>query len=292
MSWQLFLLNRHLRWFEKPALARHDKDRLRRSFAFRSRLFFHAPWASVFRRDTLGGVPVQWARAHGAGAAPVILYLHGGAYVFGSSDTHRAMLARISSLTGLPACLPDYRLAPEHPFPAQIEDALDCYRALRARHAVILGGDSAGGGLAFALLHEILRLGLDRPEGLFAFSPLTDVTFSGASVTENAGRDNLLTAERIGEMLEMFLGNRDPADPRASPLLGRFDGAPPVWMTVGDTEILRDDAVRMQAALQAQGVTSVLHVKPDHPHVWPIFHNILPEANATLRDLAGWIRSL
>ncbi|WP_417725892.1 alpha/beta hydrolase [Roseovarius sp.] len=292
MSWQLTLLNRHLRWFEKPALARHDKDRLRRSFAFKSRLYFHAPRGSRFRFENLGGVSVQWAQARGAAHGPVILYLHGGAYVFGSSTTHRAMLAKLSALTGLPACLPDYRLAPEHAFPAQIEDTLACYRALRTEHDVIIGGDSAGGGLAFALLHEILAQGLAPPMGLFAFSPLTDVTYSGASVTENAARDTVLTTDRIGEMLGMFLGAQDPKDPRASPLFGRFEGAPPVWMTVGDTEILRDDAVRMQAVLSAQGVQSVLDVKPDHPHVWPIFHNILPEAGASLRDLAGWIRSL
>ena len=292
MSWQLRLLNRHLRWFEKPALARHDKDRLRRSFAFKSRLYFHAPPGSAFQRDILDGVPVQWARARGVQPAPVILYFHGGAYVFGTSTTHRAMLAKLSALTGLPACLPDYRLAPEHAFPAQIDDALACYRALRATHEVIIGGDSAGGGLALALLHEILAQGLAPPMGVFAFSPLTDVTYSGASVAENAARDCVLSATRIGEMLEMFLRGQDPRDPRASPLFGRFTGAPPVWMTVGDTEILRDDTLRMQAALVAQGVQSVLSVKPDHPHVWPIFHNVLPEAGQTLRDLAGWIRSL
>lgn len=294
MSWQLVLLNRHLRWFEKPALARHDKDRLRRSFAFKARLYFHAPRGSRFERGRLGAVPVQWARARGAvrGQGPVLLYFHGGAYVFGTSDTHRAMLARLSALTGLESCLPDYRLAPEHPFPAQIEDALACYRGLRAEREVILGGDSAGGGLALALLHEILRQGLDAPAGLFAFSPLTDVTFSGASVRENTLRDNVLTAERIGEMLAMFLGAQDPADPRASPLFGRFEGAPPVWLTVGDTEILRDDALRMQTALKAQGVTSEVHLRPDHPHVWPIFHNILPEAQASLCELANWLRSL
>lgn len=292
MSWQLALLNRHLRWFERPALAQHDKDRLRRSFAFKSRLYFHPPLGSSFRRDSLGGVPVQWAQARGAAPEPVLLYLHGGAYVFGSSDTHRAMLAKLSALTGLRACLPDYRLAPEHPFPAQIADALACYRALRATHEVILGGDSAGGGLALALLHEILAQGLSRPRAVFAFSPLTDVTFSGASVRENAARDSVLTADRIGEMLEMFLGAQDARDPRASPLFGRFEGAPPVWMTVGDSEILRDDAVRMHSALLAQGVKSELHVKEDHPHVWPLFHNILPEAGRTLGQLASWIKAL
>lgn len=292
MSWQLVLLNRYLRWVERPALARQPIDRLRRCFEFKAKIHFHGPRGRIYRRDAVAGVPVQWVQAHDVGEGPVILYLHGGAYVFGSSDSHRAMLAAFSALTGRVACLPDYRLAPEHPFPAPIEDALACYRVLRARGEVILGGDSAGGGLALALLHEILRQGLERPLGLFAFSPLTDMTFSGASVRDNEGRDTLLSARRIGEVLADYLGGHDAADPRASPLFGAFAGAPPVWLSVGDTEILRDDALRMQDALVRQGVRSVLHVRPDHPHVWPMFHNILPEAGATLRDLAGWIRSL
>ncbi|HKL66009.1 MAG TPA: alpha/beta hydrolase [Roseovarius sp.] len=294
MSWQLALLNRHLRWFEKPALARLPVARLRRSFEIKSKIYFHAPRGSAYRRDSLADVPVQWAQARGVGEAdgPVMLYLHGGAYVFGSSDTHRAMLAKLSALTGLRACLPDYRLAPEHPFPAQIEDAMAVYRALRAEHEVIVGGDSAGGALALALLHEILAQGVAPPMGVFALSPLADMTFSGGSITENAARDVVLSPGRIEEMREMFLAGHDPADPRASPLRGQYEGAPPVWMAVGDTEILRDDSVRMQARLEAQGVESVLHVAPDHPHVWPLFHNVLPEAKATLSDLAAWIRAL
>ncbi|WP_297767700.1 alpha/beta hydrolase [uncultured Roseovarius sp.] len=292
MSWQLSLLNRHLRWFEKPALARLPVGRLRRSFEIKSKIYFHAPRGSVYRRARLADVPVQWAQARDAGDGPVILYLHGGAYVFGSSDTHRAMLAKLSALTGLRACLPDYRLAPEHAFPAQIDDALACYRTLRAQHEVIIGGDSAGGALALALLHEILAQGIAPPKGVFALSPLADMTFSGASITENAARDVVLSPGRIEEMRGMFLAGQSPEDPRASPLRGHFKGAPPVWMAVGDTEILRDDAVRMHEALETQGVRSVLQVKHDHPHVWPLFHNVLPEAKATLHDLSEWISSL
>lgn len=289
MSWQLALLNKYLRRFEKPALARYGVGRLRKAFDIKARLFFHGPRSVAYQRDTLGGVPVQWAKARNAGPAPVILYLHGGAYVFGSSDSHRAMLGTLSSLTGLPACLPDYRLAPEHPFPAQINDALACYCALRADHPVIIGGDSAGGGLALALLHEILQRDLPQPQRVFAFSPLTDMTYSGASVVENADADNVLTTTRLDEMTGLFLGSHDPLDPSASPLFGQFTGAPPVWLAAGDTEFLRDDTVRMHAALQAQNVDCTHIIARDHPHVWPIFHNILPEGRSTLHDLAAWI---
>lgn len=289
MSWQRGLLNWYLRRFERPALERHPPDRIRRRFELKSRLSFHPPRASRFRRDRLADVPVQWVTAKGALGRAVMLYFHGGAYVFGSSSTHRAMLAKLSALTGLPACLPDYRLAPEHPFPAQIADALACYRALSDDHPVIIGGDSAGGGLALALLAEVLRQDLPRPDAVFAFSPVTDMTFSGASITSNADRDVVLPANSIARMTELFLAGEDPRDPRASPLFANFAGAPPVWLTASDSELLLDDALRMHRALQERKVESCLRIERNHPHVWPIFHNMLPEANRTLRFLAQWI---
>ncbi len=292
MSWQLVLLNRYLRWIEKPALARHAPERLRRSFETNAKIYFHGPRGAVFRRDRLSNVPVQWAVARQAHRPETILYLHGGGYVFGSSDTHRAMAATLSDLSGMAVCLPDYRLAPEHPFPAQIEDALAVYRAISASGEVVLGGDSAGGGLALALLHEVRRHGLRPPLGCFAFSPIVDMTFSSPSVQENAESDNVLVADRIDEMLGMYLREKEPEDPRASPLFGAFSGSPPVWLTAGDTELLRDDAVRMGEILDRQGVDVCVTIKPDHPHVWPLFHNVLPEGKATLREVAHWIRSL
>ncbi|MET4104165.1 monoterpene epsilon-lactone hydrolase [Roseovarius sp. MBR-78] len=290
------LLNAWLRLTEKRRLTREqDPVALRRSFEVKARLFFHAPRGTGFARESIAGVPVQWVAARGVarGAGPVILYFHGGGYVFGSSDTHRAMLGLLSSETGLPACLPDYRLAPEHPFPAAVEDGLAVWRALAARPGgVILGGDSAGGGLALAVLAEGLRQGLPPPRGLFAFSPLTDLTFSGESLRQNARADVMLPASRAEEIATLYLQGAAADDPRASPLLADFTGAPPVWLVVGDTEILRDDTRRMAARLRAQGVAVAERIEGDLPHVWPIFHNILPEARASLRDVAGWIRSL
>ncbi|MDZ7710682.1 MAG: alpha/beta hydrolase [Roseovarius sp.] len=296
MSLARRLLNPWLRLAEKRALAREtDPVAIRRSFETKARLFFHAPRGTGFARERIADVPVQWAVARGVARkdAPLLLYFHGGGYVFGSSDTHRAMLGRLSMEAGLPACLPDYRLAPEHPFPAAMEDALAVWRAVAARPGgVILGGDSAGGGLALALLGEILRQGLPPPKGLFAFSPLTDFTFSGESLRENAGADVVLPASRAKEIARLYLRDAAVEDPRASPLVADFTGAPPVWLTAGDTEILLDDTRRMAARLRAQGVAVTDEIVHDLPHVWPIFHNILPEARASLRDLGGWIRSL
>ncbi|SFR08357.1 alpha/beta hydrolase [Poseidonocella sedimentorum] len=293
MSWQRPLLNRWLRLTERPVLAKGAPETVRRNLETKSRLFFRPPRAAEVRRETVGGVPALVVGAERPGAGPRILYLHGGGYVFGSARTHHGLLGKISQMTGLEAVLPDYRLAPEHPFPAAFDDALAAYRAMAAAPGgVIIGGDSAGGGLALALLAEILRQGLPKPLGVFAFSPLTDMTFSGRSFSENAARDVMLPAARASEMGEMYLGDADPRDPRASPLHAGFNGAPPVWLTVGRTEILRDDTLRMAETLRAEGVEVDEIIEGDLPHVWPIFHSYLPEARATLRHLAAWIRPL
>ncbi len=296
MSLRRSVLNLALRLMEKPYLSRaSDPVDLRDGFERKARIWFRPPRGSCFETERCGGVPVLWACGPGVTRSdgPAILYFHGGGYVFGSPDTHRAMLARLSDLSGLPVCLPDYRLAPEHPFPRAVEEGLKVLEVL-GHHpgGVILGGDSAGGGLALALMAEALRQGGPAPRALFAFSPLTDLTFSGESLRRNAKADPMLPANRASEMAQMYLQGADARDPRASPLFASFCDAGPVWLAASDTEILLDDTRRMAARLRAQGVAVTEILRPDLPHVWPMFHNLLPEADATLRDLAGWIRSL
>lgn len=296
MSLRRRALNLALRLMEKPYLARvRDPAQLRDGFERKARVWFRPPRGSRFETDRCGGVPVVWALGPGVTRddGPAILYFHGGGYIFGSPMTHRAMLARLSELTGLPACLPDYNLAPEHPFPRAVDDGLAVFEALRDHPGgVILGGDSAGGGLALAILGVALRQGGPRPSGLFAFSPLTDFTFSGESLRPNARADVMLPATRTGEMARMYLRDADPTDPRASPLFAEFAGAGPVWLAASDTEILCDDTRRMTARLRADGVAVTELVRPGLPHVWPLFHGLMPEGDETLRDLADWIRSL
>ncbi len=296
MSLRRHILNLSLRLLEKRHLARADDPaKLRAMFERKARFWFRPPRGSHFSGETIDGVQVCWALGKEVPAratAPVILYLHGGGYVFGSSRTHRAMLARLSGLSGLAACLPDYRLAPEHAFPAALEDALAVYIELSAEHEVIIGGESAGGGLALALLGEILRHGLRRPRGVFCFSPLTDMTFSGESMVSNADAEVMLPVARAGELARMYLRESDPRDPRASPLFAAFRGAPPVWITAGDTEILLDDTRRMAARLREDGVRVQEVIARDLPHAWPIFGPLLPEACRTLEEVADWISSL
>lgn len=291
------LLNLGLRLLEKPYLARvRDPAEIREGFERKARFWFGMPRRARLVQDTLGtpAVRVLWAEA--TRDAPVLLYLHGGGYVFGSPRTHAAMLVHLARLCKAQACLPDYRLAPENPFPAAVEDARACFEALVsdgvAPDRIVIGGDSAGGGLALALLGDLCRSGGPTPAGAFAFSPLIDLTFSGRSFRTNASADPLLPAGRAAEMADLYLNGADPADPLASPLNADFPGAPPVWMCAGNTELLLDDTRRMAARLEQQGATVEAHIEAGLPHVWPIFRRFLPEGEATLRQLAGWIRQL
>lgn len=295
MSVVLPVLNTWLRLTEKPYLEQaQDILGVRRSFEQKARLLFRPPPGSVFEERLVADRPSVLIRPRGPDASAVsVFYLHGGAYLFGSPMTHRAMVARLCRAGGFQGVLPSYRLAPENTFPCALEDALAAYAAWRAEHdEVVIGGDSAGGGLALALLAEIGRLGLDPPIGAFVLSPLTDLTGRAPSLRDNAATDVILPADRMTEIAGYYLGGADPADPRASPLFADFRGAPPVWITVSDTEILLDDARRMASRLQGQGVLAELHIERDLPHVWPIFQTYLPEARATLATLAQWIRRL
>ena len=292
------LLNGYLRLVEKRKLARtRDVLKIRRDFAKTARLLFRAPRCTQITRSRLVGagevlrvIPAQTR------SDLVVFYIHGGGFVFGSPDTHGAMLGALAQRLGAVAVLPYYRLAPEAPFPAAIEDVAAAYQALLdsgvSAQNIIVGGDSAGGALAFNLLSRLCAGSRPLPRALFAFSPLTDFLHEGASFRENAAREAVLPAAQAGLMAEMYLAGADPRDPDISPLLATYPGAPPVWITVGSTEILRDDARRMAAHLRDQGVSASLEEEHDLPHVWPIFHNTLPEARATLDALARWITQL
>ena len=293
MSVMKGLLNRYLRTFERPFLERvHGPDDVRKNFNFKARFLFHGPLGVRIKARTLGGRPGLSIAKDRTG--PGILYFHGGAYVFGNPSTHSALVSTLAKKAGARAYLQDYGKAPENPFPAAIEDAeaawLDLIEGGEDPKSMIIGGDSAGGGLALALLAVLIDKGHPLPAGVFAFSPLTDLTFSGASVQENRQIDVVLPANRVQEMAQLFLGDAPRDDPRASPLFADFFGAPPVYLMVGDTEILRDDTLRLRDRLLQQSVDVSVDVMEDVPHVWPIFHNTLSEARQTLDRLAVWIK--
>jgi epsilon-lactone hydrolase len=301
VSWQARLLRAGVRLLVRPRLARErNPSRARAWFLLGARLLFRDPPFALYLPDRLQAegqdLPVLWAQVAGVDASAVLLYLHGGAYIMGSPRTHRALAARLAQEAGIAALLPRYRLAPEHPFPAAFDDAVAAYAALLARgyrgRRIVLAGDSAGGGLALALLAEIGRRGWPAPAALVAFSPLADLSFSGRSMDENAARDTMLPAQRARDMREFYLQGADPADPRASPLFADWSAAPPpVLIQVAESEILLDDGLRMARCLRDAGGEARCDVWGHLPHVWPVFHGWLPEADAALRDAGAFLKA-
>lgn len=299
MSMRARLINTWLRTFDKPFLARTvDAAPIRKRFETIARLLFHAPrgtqmqWQALEadgrRVDALEIVPAALE------SDTVLLYIHGGAFIFGSPATHSAMLAHLGRRLQARAVLPRYRLAPEAAFPAAIDDVRTAWDGLRANgvdpRKIIIGGDSAGGALALSLLAQLVAEKTALPGGVFCFSPLTDLTCCGDSFSSNAKAEAVLPAARASDLMEMYLQGHPPDASDASPLYANFSGACPVWITVGDTEILQDDARRMVACLRDEKVPVTFEERADLPHVWPLFHNVLPEARETLDVLATWIR--
>ncbi len=292
MSFARPFLNLFLRAFEKPFLAKAPgPDEVREGFERKARVLF-APRGRVSVTEcALGGVPaLEVELAKGPSDQAAVLYLHGGGYVFGSARTHSGLGAALALRTGLPVYLPDYRLAPEHPYPAALEDARAAYDALRAEgREVFLGGDSAGGGLVLALLGQLAREGVLGPKLTFAFSPLTDFSFTNPSLGQNADADVLLPVARAEETGEIYLAGQDPRDPGASPYFGTYPGAGEVMLFVSRTEILLNDTLKMAARLRALGVMVSCEIAADLPHAWPYFERFLPEARASLARIAARI---
>ena len=294
MSLRLRLLNRGLRWLAKPRLAKTDDPvAARRNFGRVARLFRRPPYVLHLVED--GRVPLHWISVRRRNPDWVVMYLHGGAYATGSPATHRALMARIAKLTGLQVVAPVYRLAPEHPAPAAFEDAVAAHAALVAKgyaaDRIILGGDSAGGGLALALLAELCSKGMP-PAGLFAFSPWTDLQHGGDSLARNAAADVFLPASRMRFTVELVIGSLSDCDPRVSPLYAEFIAPPPVLLQVGTTEILLDDSRRMAEKLRQAGGAVILSEWTDCPHVWQMVDGYLPEARAALIEEAEFVAKL
>lgn len=219
--------------------------------------------------------------------AGTILYFHGGAYVFGSPRTAMSLTGNLVARTGFRALSLDYRLAPEHPFPAAVDDALSAYRALldsgEDPSAIVFAGDSAGGGLTVTTCLAARDAGLPMPAAIVAFSPGLDLTRTGESMDTKAGVDPLFTRESLEHTADMYLAGQDPRHPLLSPAtLGDLTGLPPMLLQAGTNEVLLDDSTRMAARAREAGVDVVLDITADVPHVFQSFAGVLDEADDAL----------
>lgn len=240
-----------------------------------------------------GGVGAEWIAAPGAVTDRVILYLHGGGYVIGSINTHRAMIARIARASNARALAIDYRLAPEHPFPAAVDDATAAYRWLLAQGykpaKIVIAGDSAGGGLALAALVALRDAGQPMPAGAVPISPWTDLEGSGDSVRSKAAKDPMVQPESLAVMAKQYIGSKDPKNPLISPLHADYRGLPPMLIQVGEAEILMDDATRIAERAKRAGVEVELEVWDDMIHVWHVFAKILPEGQQAIDKIGKFV---
>jgi len=230
-----------------------------------------APSEITFHEDTLGGVSGWWCRPAGVQSGKAIMHLHGGWFSWGSAQAYRHLVGHIAAQAQVEAFIPDYRLAPEHPFPAAIEDAKACYRELvdRGTRLIALTGDSAGGCLALALLSIITTSA--SPGGVIpvcavALSPVTDLTLGGESWKSRSAADPYFTQIQAAALVKAYLGNTAPTDPIASPLFGNLTGLPPVRVHVGDDEVLLSDSRRYVERAAAAGVDAKLDVWEGMPH--------------------------
>lgn len=228
-------------------------------------------------------------------SAGVLLYFHGGAYALGSALGGAGLASEIVALTGVRAISVEYRLAPEHPHPAALEDALEAYRALLASGVsaseIIVAGESAGGGLVLALLLVIKEHALPMPSSIVVFSPWADLSLSGSTLSSKAAVDPALTAAALRTRAADYVGDADPALSSISPVFGDYRGLPPLLIQVGSHEILLDDALRVAAAAAIADVAVTLEVTPNVPHVFQGFAADLDQGRAALRSAATFIRT-
>jgi acetyl esterase/lipase len=246
-----------------------------------------------------GGVPGEWTRVPGVRDDAALLYLHGGGYVIGSPDTHRRLCGALARATGAPVLSLDYRLAPEHPHPAAVNDSTTAYSFLLesgvsgvglAPSRLAIAGDSAGGGLTVATLVKLRDDGVAQPGAAVAISPWVDMTMTGESMVTLADADPLVKPVGIAKMRDWFIGDTDPTDPYASPLFADLSGLAPLLIHVGEIETLLDDSRRLHAAIVAAGGDSTIVEFPEMIHVFHAFAEIAPESDAAIGQAAEFVR--
>ncbi|HTJ94560.1 MAG TPA: alpha/beta hydrolase [Pararobbsia sp.] len=239
--------------------------------------------------DGLVDAEWTWDKRDGDMPHAAILYLHGGAYYFGSAATHRAVAVELARRSGISVFMPDYRLAPEHPFPAALDDAISAYHALLARgfdsKSIVLAGDSAGGGLAMATLIALRDRGEPMPAGAVLFSPWVDLSSTGSACRGGPGM-NIVAMETAARM---YVGHASRFDPLASPARAYLGGLPPIHIHVSDSEALYGQSSDLEQRLRRAEIPVELYVWESMPHAWHCFTPLLPEARSALRVASEFV---
>jgi epsilon-lactone hydrolase len=296
MSLRAELVRIGVRAFLKPRTAHLDIDRWRRNMRAMERLVPHPPADAHLTSVEADGLIFQRVTTAASHPARHVLHLHGGAYVSGAPSYYRHFTWRLANAARASVWTLAYRLAPEHPFPAALEDATAAYISLAGKmpdtSQLFVAGDSAGGGLALGLLIKLRDEGRPLPGAAIAMSPWTDLALTGRSLVSNAAADPMLNARLLPGLANLYLAGADPRTPYASPLFGDLNGLPPVLIQVGSDEILLDDAVRISARLRAHDVRSQLQIWPRMPHAWQLFVPLLPEARRAIGQMGEFIDGL
>jgi epsilon-lactone hydrolase len=257
--------------------------------------FVPVPGDVLVEEVSAGGVPAHWLTAPGADPGRVLLFLHGGGFQLGSLRSDGELAARLGRASGMRVLFPEYRLAPEHPFPAAVDDVLAAWHWLRAGRqlsagSIAVAGDSAGGGLAVALLVAARDASEDRPAAAVLMSPTVDLTGSGDSMTDRVDQDPFSTPAMLRQFAADYLAGADPATPLASPLFASLTGLPPLLIQVGTADLLLSDAERLAAAAAEAGAEVSLEVGAGLPHVYQLLLGT-PEAAAATGRIGQFLRA-
>ena len=293
-SWQSFFVDRFRR-IARPSAVSADTGiaDLRARYGAMFEAYGAPPREATFEPAQIGPMKGDWVRCPNSSPNRLILYFHGGGYVAGSPQTHRALVARLAQASEATAFCLDYRLAPEFVFPAAVRDGIDAYRHVIAKgvapESIVFAGDGSGGGLAFAVLFAARNANLPMPAGCIAMSPWADLSLSGWSVMKNALTDTKLSWELLFVSARYYLKKTNPCDAYASPAFANFKNFPPIMVHAGSLELLHDDASRLGDRAADAGVPVSVEIYDGMEHVFQASR--APEGKVSLQRLGHFIRS-